>query len=151
MSRKLSIEDTIIPKIIRDKTNIFKVREFKNIKPTYKSVHLIEMSRGVNIDCHTLKKLFERIIIYLGRTLEENYRMTHNYEKFEELDGLSHKELEEMMIILIDLGFPVNCLLWVASDIGRSSGTKKYDPLSIKNFNEEVHKYIKSLASMGAF
>lgn len=147
MSRKLKVEDTIIPKIIRDNTNIFQYKQYKHIKPTYKNLQLILTTTGYRIECETLQKLFERISVFLRRSNDENYKMILNFKKFEELDNLSRKELEELMVISIDLGFPLSLLHWIASDIGRTTGTDKYHPQSIDIFKENVYEYVKSLPS----
>lgn len=145
MSRRLKIEDTIIPKIIRDNTNIFQFKPYKHLKPTYKNLQLILTSSGYKIECATLQKLFERITVFLKRTSEENYKMIFHLEKFEELEGLDYRELEELMVISIDLGFPLALLHWIASDIGRTSGTDKYHSSSIETFKKKVYEYVKSL------
>ena len=138
-----NLGNTTIPKIILDHCHIFKSPHYKGVKPTYRNVQNIILTRQIRIDIVNIKKLFERIEIFLKRPKDESSRMIHHFEKFSELEDLTYQEQEELMILSIDLKFHSVIFLWIASDIGRDRS--RYSPKSIKTFESEVIKFMKKV------
>ncbi len=99
MSKNLA--NTNIPKIILEHCHIFK-GTYKGVKPTYRNVQNIILTQQIRIDISSLKKLFERIEIFLKRPKDESSRMIHHFEKFSELEDLTYQEQEELMILSIE-------------------------------------------------
>ncbi len=138
-----NLANTTIPKIILDHCHIFKSPHFKGVKPTYRNVQNIILTQQIRIDIFTIKKLFQRIEIFLNRPKDESSRMIHHFEKFPELEDLTFKEQEELMLLSIELNFHSAIFLWIASDIGRDRS--RYNDKSIKAFDAQVVNFMKNV------